>query len=223
MIRMGGSAPMPWMFAVRLYKWRFRTPEALIKGFPQAFEKVPAVGELIIQEWDRIEPMSIADLFENNFGDNTRRLMFQIVGPEAIFDQFRSKKMLGKATVDVKFVNPNTGQVELKPSSYELHLIEDQRFPGGRSGVIICWDTTTNKKHYLYCFADGEHISKKDPLAAMASLCYSPVNPSKLEAIYRQGEVYFFVIADKGKNVELLPEAVPLTKDQYWKLIQYQS
>ncbi len=227
-ITINGSKFLDWVQVVRLYKHRFKTAEAFLIRFDNLYRHYPGATDLIREQWNQLEPMSVAEIFEftekNKRSPNTQRLFFQVVGPQAIFNELANKNRLDARGVDIKF-QERDGSTTLKHEIYELWHVADPRLPGEEAGVIVCRDTTTEKTHYLYCSHDGPHMGSNgkgaNALAAIASLCYSPYKPSDIAEIHRQGEQYVFI--PKKPTCQIHEELVPLDEKTYWSKIKFQS
>ena len=121
---------------IMLFKHRFRTPEAFVNRFAALFDAKPGLAEIVLSNWDNIQPLSIQELFApaKPFSDNAKRLYFQTIGPKAIFDELRGKKMISHEQFTSK--HPTLGDFD---NVYELYTIEDQRLPNGRAAVLTCY------------------------------------------------------------------------------------
>lgn len=103
---------------------------------------------------------------------------------------------------------------------YEVHKVN-----GEGLGVtdelyaVKCWCTTTNKEHWLWI----EKEYKDDPLEAIASTfrIHKSIMPH-IKCLKRQGDVLLVELL-KDVTPDENDEIVPLTKEQYFRLLEAQS
>lgn len=103
---------------------------------------------------------------------------------------------------------------------YELHKVNLSKISNESTSAycIKCWCTTTDKEHWLWI---EEKYAKLGPLEGIASTIrvYEDMIPH-ITAILRQGDVLLF---EMGKEIIPTGKIVPLTKEQYFRLLISQS
>jgi len=101
---------------------------------------------------------------------------------------------------------------------YEVHEVNGEKLGvNGSMYVVKCWCTSTNKEHWIWI----EDQYKDDPLSAIASTfrVHKNIIPY-IKCLKRQGDL---LLIEMNKEVHPEGEIVPLTKEQYFKLLVAQS
>jgi hypothetical protein len=227
LVGIAGLGKISWVDWLRVMRHRAESLNGLVKANPHVFEGNDFEDFLRDSDtgtpiWDTITPYPIEDLFKVDSRDeNVSHWMFQTIGPKEIFKYFQKEnkvQKLGEEQVTSKGVDGPYKE------TYSLYTIRSNKIPinNGTLAVVECKCPSTGNEHYLYCSTEGEHITKQDPLIALASLVFSPVPVKDLKEIYRQGEQYVFIVDGK---YEVPKESVGhrLTKAEYLRLISIQS
>lgn len=216
----------PLIEFVRIWKWRCDSVKAFMNTHRVILNHYPGVEDFLLDRvdgktiWDSIEPLSIPEIM--NMDGRKAQYVFQTVGPGTLFDYFTEHanvELLDKQEVTSIGVNGKYKE------TYELFKMTGNVIPlnGGNLACIRCACPSTKKTHYLYCDWQGEFIARKDVKAAMASLCYSPVDDELIEGIYRQGEVYLFHVKPGTTQKDFRENLQPVGTHTYWSKLRIQS
>jgi hypothetical protein len=208
------TAPIRINDFIALMKHQYRSPEALIERFPDVL--VGSIADIVADFWGEVQPYPVADMFAIK-GLQTRRFFWASMGPNTIFNALEDKELI--ATDSYKAVHPTRGEYE---DIVELWDIRDQRIPTEERRLaavrVVC--PSTGNTYPLYIDHRSDEFQRRDALGALCTLIWSPYPIEKLQAIKRQGEVYFFRVPNGTKRLDTL---LNVSKADFIRLVGEQS
>lgn len=208
------TAPIRLNDFISLMKHQFRSADALVEAYPDVLKD--SVADIVHEFWNDIIPYDIQKMFAIP-GMQTKRFFWASMGANTIFNALEGKTLLAKDSYTA--YHPEKGEYK---DEVELWRINDERIPTQQKEIaavrVVC--PSTGSVYPLYISQQCEGYRNQDPIGALSSLIWSPYRVEKLEAIKRQGEVYFFKVPIGTKKENSL---LNVPKQDFLRLIKEQS
>ena len=212
-------------------KDRFRTRFIDIMRTP-SLDKRPEVAkefnvddvlDKMLDLYDEVEPFTYKESFEITDPEFQAKVFGSIDIGEMI-KELGSKRIATEGIEVQRKQFSESGEFQGMASNnniYEVHEVNGEKL--GLEEMVYalkCWCTTTNEEHWLWI----EDAFKDDPLAAVASTFRLPENLiPHVKELKRQGDILLVEMLDSAEGVEPSNDIVPLSSEQYFRLLTAES
>ena len=194
----------------------------LEKEFKDLFDGVKKFAKTLVADFDKASPFTYLEAFELK-ADAFKPVVFGVINVSDMIKEMGHEryKTEGITLTQKKYDSHGNLLGESEQSNvYEVHKVNGEKL-GLTEDIyaVKCWCTSTSNEHWLWIEAQY----KDDPLEAIASTfrVHKSIIPH-IKALKRQGDVLLCEMSEDvtpDKNDEI----VPLTKDQYFSLLEAQA
>jgi hypothetical protein len=208
---------------LKFLKGKYATKERFMEEYVprvSTTELLKKLRDFLVDNFDDAKKFTYEEAFKLE-DEQFRIKVFETIDISEMVENLGKTKIKvdGKRVIEKKYTKEGEYiGTEENNNIYETYEVSNEKLGlEGKSYVVKCWCTTTNKEHWLWI----EEKYKDDPLAAIASTfrVHENILPH-IKELKRQGDI---LMVELDKEVEPKGEIVPLTKEQYFGWLSAQA